>query len=493
MRYRLILSLLAFTPFLFQTGATHYVPRSSGGGDGTSWNTAWGELSQIDWSKVHPGDTILLDGGPVPCPDLGDEPVGCGMVYNTPLNIGQSGVTVALASAGGRNGTAILDGNQTGNVYCAENAPMPLPPRSPSGPPLGTMVSYNGRSGVTLDGGKWGGIVVRNATTYGINLGGGDGNTVRYVKVHHINNPGDTTNNSVGITMGYTADVILLEHVEIYRNGQDAIRGTADDLYLRGSYIHDLYCNHPDAIQAFVPTSNTGVGTSEQVITGLVIEGNVIADIGLQGIFLGENGPHQSWADGVVIRNNLLVNIPFFIKAKHTNSRDWLIEGNTLIGSSNFAIEWCCASPGARSPMVIRNNILRDLRPGNTAFYLPTGGGNTTFSGNCVWNSGGIVGQFSETGTIRQSPTNGGCAGKGSPLGGAADLVGTITHTPTHTPSTTPIATGTNSATPVSTPTPSVTPTVTPTGTAIPPPSPTTSGCWDLRGDIPLAIPCDGG
>lgn len=488
-----LFALLAFIPFSQPSATSHYVSPTSRGGDGTSWVSAWRELNQVDWGRINPGDTLYLDGGAIECPPLGDEPENCGVVYHTQLAVLVNGVTIALASDPGHDGTAILDGGQASFTYCAANAPMPLPPASPSGTPLGTVLTFNGRSDVTLDGTKWGGIVIRNGTTYGINLGGGDSNTVRYVKVHHINNPGDTSNSSVGITMGPTADFIRLEHVELYRNGQDAIRAAADDFTLSGSYIHDHYCNHPDGIQGFVPTSNTGVGTAEQAIERPVIEGNVFSNIALQAIFYGERIAHQSWAEDVVIRDNLFLHSPFFIKSNHANTKGWLIEHNTFVESTNFAIEWCCTLPGAKAPMTIRANVFSGLRPGNTAFYLTTGGGNTAFQENCLWNSGSLSGQYTQTGTIRADPNfapgsytvdpNGPCAGKGSRLGNVEDL---LPLPPTPTPTNTP------SPTPTLEPTPSETPTLEPTPTGTPPPTttPTLSGCWDLRGRIPVAIPC---
>jgi hypothetical protein len=308
---------------------------------------------------------------------------------------------------------------------------------------------------------------------------------LRFVKVHHNNNPGDTTNNSIGVQHGWTAESDLVEFVEIYRNGQDAMRVQGDSFTLRHSYIHDHYCNHPDGIQALVYTANSDVPDSEGRIADLSVLGNVFERVGLQQVFLGENVGHNSWVDGALIRDNLFLAGNYIIKTKNGRSTGFVIERNTFAGSSQFALEWCCASPGAVAPMVIRDNIFTGVRnPSGTAFYLNTGGGATTFADNCVWNSGAISGQVVQSGTIRENPqfqagrwlpaAGSPCDGKGSSLGRALDLLALGTGqdqpaTPTATGS--PLPTWTNE--PTATLTASATPTVTPMVTGTAPASPT--------------------
>ena len=483
------------------TPQTFYVSRTGNNADGKTWATAFSELNQIQWNVVRPGDTIILDGGAVACPPMGDEVPGCGVVFNTPLNFGQSGVTIKLSGESGHNGTAILDGNQTDFTFCSENVNMPTPPRSPGGAVLETGVSFGGVNDSTLDGTKPGGISVRNNWRYGIVMGGGDRNKVRFIKVHHNNDPSDTTNGSVGITTSHTADDITIEGVEVYRNGQDAIRAAADNLTVKDSYIHDHYCNHPDGVQAFVPTSNEG--TAEQVISNLVITGNVFERVGLQQIFLGENVTHQSWVNGATIRNNLFLVGKYIIKTKHGNSTNILIENNTFAGSGEFGIEWCCG--GSKSPMTIRNNIFHNVRnPAGTGFYLPTVGGNTAFSGNCLTgNTGGRSGNVSESGTVTGDPkfanlsvgdyallAGSACAGKGSSITSLAMLfpapvISTATPTPFPTDTATSVPTSTETSTPTPVPTETYAPTETPVPTAY------VLVCRvTMRGGIPVSIEC---
>jgi hypothetical protein len=307
----------------------------------------------------------------------------------------------------------------------------------------------------------------------------------------------------VGITTSHNADDVLIDRVEIYRNGQDAIRVSADNLTLRNSYIHDHYCNHPDGIQAFVPTNNSGVGTSEQVISNLTIIGNIFEKVGLQDVFLGENSTHQSWVNGALIRDNLFLGCVYCIKTKHGNSTNFVIEQNTFVSSSEFVVEWCCSNPGSKVPMTIRNNIFVNTKPGDTAFYLPTGGGNTTFTGNCLYQSGGLAGQYANSGTITSNPlfVGGGdyalqqgspCAGKGSILTSVSMLFGQVAPTATQVPSATLLPT----ETPLPTDAPSATiqPTATETATN-PPPVPTATEYFldcrvTLRSGIPIGIDC---
>lgn len=426
--FLLIFSLPLIKPFIAEA-ATFYVSRN---GDGSSSPTSsfaatpWTELNSIAWTSIQPGDTILIDGGPIACPQTGDEWVGadstppCGMVYHTPLVIGASGstgnpITIKLSSETGHNGTAIFEGNNTNFTYCTENnqVPMPAPPTTSSGSVLSTIVNFNDKNWIVLDGTHWGGLVMRNGTQYGVNLGNGDNNTLRFAKMHHNNDPADTTNSSNGLNLqGQDADNILVEHIEVYRNGQDAIRLAGDNVTLFGSYIHDTYCNHPDGIQSLVFTNNSGVGTAEQVVENLTIDSNIFFNIDLQSIFLGENVTHQSWNEGTRIKNNLFTTnanpaTRYYIKTKNENSSDFIIENNTFHYSTEFGIEWCCAptgTTGALAPMIVRNNIFMEINQGATAFFFDTRGGTTTYQNNCRYLSGGLSQEFTSTGEITSDP-----------------------------------------------------------------------------------------
>jgi hypothetical protein len=401
-----------------------FVSRSGNNADGRSWATAWNELDRIDWSVIRPGDFIVIDGGARACPSLGPG-YDCGMVYNSTLSVQASGapgapVTIQMTRAPGRNGTVIIDGGITSWSRCGEYAAEDGPPAAPNGAGTrDTGILLNGAQWVVIDGTRWGGIEIRNHTRYGLNFSSSQHVVARYLKIHHNTDPGDANNGAAGVTQGYASQHNTLERTEIFRNGQDAVRGGGDYFTLRANYLHDHYCNHPDGLQSFVPTANGDIPDDAGEVRGLVVENNVFERIGLQAVFLGENNRHNSWNVDVTIRGNLFIGGAYGVKSKHGSSRNWVVDGNTFVGVRELAVEWCCASPGAQAPMVITNNAFVQSGEGHSAFYLPTGGGNTTFAGNCLDRAGGVAGNVSESGTAR-----GGCGGRGTWITSGAHLAG---------------------------------------------------------------------
>ncbi len=73
--------------------------------DGKSWNSAWMELDQINWSLIKGGDTIKIDGGTTSNPGY----------YSKTMRIGASGlpgfpITITSATEPGRNGQVLIYG-----------------------------------------------------------------------------------------------------------------------------------------------------------------------------------------------------------------------------------------------------------------------------------------------------------------------------------------------------------------------------------------------
>jgi hypothetical protein len=441
----LVLGLLAVpvlggsTPAEAYGGTTFFVSKLGSNADGRSWATAWNELDQINWGQVRPGDTVAIDGGAVRCPSLGPG-YGCGMVYNSTLSVQASGapgapIYITGAFVNGRNGGVIIDGGVTSWPGCGPGEA--APPAVPNG--RGTRavgIDLNSSQNIVIDGLRWGGIEVRNHTRYGINFGGSAGVSARYLKLHHITDPTNASNGAAGATFGYQSHHNTLSRSELFRNGQDGIRVAGDYVTISESFLHDHYCNHPDGIQAFVPTANADVPDDAGEITGLNVTRNVFQHIGLQALLLGENGSHQSWATHVNISDNLFLYTPYMVKSKHGNSHNWNIQNNTFVAAGGEAIQWCCAQPGAVAPMTVQNNVFVGAGEGATAFDLTTGGGNTTFANNCVDSIGHIGGNINEAGTVWASPwfANGAagnfalrggspCAGKGARLSSIAQLL----------------------------------------------------------------------
>jgi hypothetical protein len=424
-------------------GTTFVVSKLGTNGDGRGWATAWNELDQINWGQVQPGDTIAIDGGAVRCPSLGAG-YGCGMVYNSTLSVQASGapgapIYITGAWVSGRNGGIIIDGGVTGWPSCAGAPGEATPPAVPNGRGMRAEgIDLNGAQNIVIDGLRWGGIEVRNHTQFGLNFGGSGGVTARYLKIHHNTDPGNPSNGAAGVTVGYQAHHVTLSRSEIFRNGQDGMRVAGDFVTVSENYIHDHFCNHPDGIQAFVPTANGDVPDEAGEITGLNITRNIFNHIGLQAVLLGENSGHNSWASHVNISGNLFLYSPYMIKSKHGGSHNWNIESNTFVAAQKEAIQWCCAQPGAMAPMSIHNNVFVGAGMGATAFNLPTGGGNTLFANNCVDSVGHIGGNLDEVGTVRSTPwfVNGAggnfalqgvspCAGKGATVASVWQLVAT--------------------------------------------------------------------
>jgi hypothetical protein len=188
----------------------------------------------------------------------------------------------------------------------------------------------------------------------------------------------------------------------------------------------------------------------------------------------------------VTIHDNLFLNNDYVIKSKHGSSRNWNIYNNTIYNAQEFAVEWCCSSPGAQAPMTIHNNIFVYVKPGNTAFYLPTGSGTTAFTNNCLYSVGSRSGNVSESGTVTGDPlfinsslgnfalaSTSACAGKGASITSVNQLLSLSTGNPTPPPvlpTNTPIQP--TATQPPATATPFL-PTTTPlpptvTGTAVP-------------------------
>ena len=77
----------------------HVNAAQSVSGDGSSWEAAWKSFSAIDWSRILPGDTILIAGG----------------LYKESLRVAASGsagapITITAATEAGRNGPVVIDG-----------------------------------------------------------------------------------------------------------------------------------------------------------------------------------------------------------------------------------------------------------------------------------------------------------------------------------------------------------------------------------------------
>ena len=145
-------------------------------GDGTSWETAWNELNQIEWNLVNPGDTIWIDGGPS----------NGSMTYNTQLRIGASGVTgypitIRVSNEAGRDGQAIFFGGRSVPLPEAFSQHHLFDLWSISEPGFAQTydrigneagIHFNGHHHIIVDGSRWHGIVVHGSNCTGVYMAG---------------------------------------------------------------------------------------------------------------------------------------------------------------------------------------------------------------------------------------------------------------------------------------------------------------------------------
>lgn len=389
-RYARIL-ILAAVVFTFRgvapteaTAATWYVSNRASRGDGRSWATAWNELDRIDWSVIHPGDAIELDGG------------GEKNVYTSTLNIGANGepgapITIRRAAEPGRDGQVIIFGGRSTPLVAGHAAQYVFQTAGvrKSG------VDFNASSNIVLDGLRWRGIVIYGHNLHGIHFSSGASHLiVRNVEIYDngkaMYDPQRKWWNPDQPGVGLTGSDITFERAMIHDNGQDAFQsgGGLAHFTLRDSWLYNgrphpdrpglayNYTMHSDGIQVY------GGG----VQSGMLIEGSIFGPGLMQGTILGQAGPSGDLArvDDVIIRNCL------FIDTTNAN-----IMGYPQVKSRNWTIDHVTAYMTRTNPDgKVRTNVFLE-GPGHrvtnsifygSAFWLPDG---AVTSGNIVYNTQG--------------------------------------------------------------------------------------------------------
>lgn len=365
-------------------GATYYVSKASGGGDGKSWAAAWNELDKIDWSAVRPGDVVTLDGGR-------DK-----MVYTTTLMVGASGtaeapIVIRRAAEAGHDGRVVIFGGRATPLVCGHTADYTFQTEGvrKSG------VDFGASAYVTLDGRDWRGIDIHGHNLHGIHFSRGASHaTVRNVEIYdngkamydaqrkwwNPDQPG----------VGLTGSGHIFERAIIHDNGQDAFQcgGGLADFTLRDSWVYNgrphparpglayNYTMHSDGIQVY----------SGGVQSGMLIEGCVFGPGMMQGTILGQSGAtgRDARVDDVTIRNCLFLDM--------TNCS---IMGYPTIKSRNWTIDRVTAYMSKTNPDdKVRTNLFLE-GPGHRVsdsifygaqLYLPDG---AAASGNVIFNTDG--------------------------------------------------------------------------------------------------------
>lgn len=335
----LTIALEEKAPAAPRAGTTWYVSRHGDGTVGTSWKTAWTELSKINWSVINPGDRIVVDGGAKRCPSnyllTASSPrpgQGCGMVYRTPLVIGASGspgapITIALSTARGHDGTALLfGGRSTPLPYCGQKRYSAVGSSRPAG------ITLPGRSHVVIDGSHRSGIMVYGAEV-GVDL---KSDRTSYVWLRNLELFDNGTYErwahgyrSDGEGISLVGHNITIDRDVIHDNGQDAIqdRDTAvpviwhqpmHDISVTNSWLYErradpLYpgfgfnsgaqpiaaqdCTHVDGLQVW------GGGLHQQRMT---FRYDVFGPYLAQGVYPGDD--QTASFDAVVVADSLFLN-----------------------------------------------------------------------------------------------------------------------------------------------------------------------------------------
>jgi len=383
---------------------TWYVSKNGTNADGRTWNTAWNELSQINWSAVQPGDTILIDGGSTRClppnpniaigqnhvkdrPDLYDPNHPCGMRYTSTLEIGKSGtaslpITIRVSEDTGRNGTAVIFGGRVSFLpECGSGASPSLNDNVRT-----SGINFNGFSNIVIDGRKWSGIIIYGHASNGIALGG-SGHLIRNVEIFDnglILSNGDPDQKGVALD----GSNIRFERMLIHDNGQDAMQGgnvsnlTVFESWLYNSREHstDLNhtfnsCRHTDGIQLY--------GGDASYSSGITVERSVFGPGFMQNLLLGEalgSDDSQGTTDNVTLRNSV------FIKATTTSisthdpdlkPKNWTLQNITSYRNYVPGLTACSADDGHTVLKEEWNNLY--VTDGATGFNVT----NSIFYGGC--------------------------------------------------------------------------------------------------------------
>jgi hypothetical protein len=466
-------SLAASGSRAVRQGTTWYVSRHGDGTVGTSWATAWTELSKIDWSVINPGDRIVIDGGATPC--RSNYPLGatniappgkdCGMVYRTPLVVHDSGrggepITIALSKSPKHDGTAILfGGRSTPLPYCDQKQ------YSAVGQARSAGITIPGHSHIVIDGTHRSGIMVYGAKT-GVDL---HSDRTSYVTLRNLEL---FDNGTYGRwAHGYMTDGegislagrnIVIDRDLIHDNGQDAIQDTDTgvantghrpmaNISVTNSWLyerreHPIFrgygfnsgsqevaaqdCTHVDGLQVW------GGGLRQHAMNfGHDIFGPYLA----QGVYPGDD--NVASFDDVRVTNSLFLNvldhsiIGAHIASDHSTPHGWRLSNDTsyMTDRPPPGLDTHGSVDLAGTGHTVTNSLFY-----NGYFYAP---GIKNAHGNIWWRGDPVPGarhrqpkfkgslpagnapSYYTLAELNLTPTCGACAGVGSSLHNVRDLM----------------------------------------------------------------------
>ncbi len=381
--YKSIATLLLTFLLLFaqaQEAKTYYVSKTGSNTSGESWQEAWNELDQIDWSVISAGDTILLDGGAEQ------------MIYTSTLTVEKSGsegkpISIKRSTELGRNGMVhIFGGRETPLPYCGqENADY----QTEGVRDVGLIME--GKSWVNVDGASWQGIKI-----YGHNRSGAiinENSSHILIKNIEVFNNGLLRQGSSGVFtdqpgLRLSGDFITVEDAVIYDNGQDAIQSEGlNNFVLRRSWLYNSrahpslpteawnYCTHTDGLQIY------DGGTVENIL----IEQSVIGPGHTNGLILGQtyNGRGvNAVVNNVTLRDVILTKAADngLLAYPNTKVKNWVLDGVTFYCENTKY--HCVYIEG--SGHQIRNSIFDGAR-------LTFPDAKPSVTNNCQWNTEGAI------------------------------------------------------------------------------------------------------
>lgn len=338
-------------------GNTYYVSKNGSNADGLTWESAWNELDQINWNDaVHAGDTVYIDGGQNACATPDSNPYndftnstqtyavqpgfGCGMKYETVLTPQSSGtaaqpITIALSQESGHNGTVVIFGGRTTPLpYCLQ----PGYVFQTSGV-RAQGIAISGQSYISIDGKKWGGIVIYGHNTYGMTVSGSSSHIL--VRNLHIydngfayepNSDGNWSPDNPGVNLGGSDNTF--ERMIVHDNGQDSFQSSGvSNFTLRQSWLYNgrehpiltgaayNYCRHTDGLQIF----NGGV------MSNILLDQNIAGPRLMQGFLLGDV---NATVNNVTIKNSLIFGTSNMSAGSNTPTIppvNWRVENVTSI------------------------------------------------------------------------------------------------------------------------------------------------------------------
>lgn len=381
-------------------GNTYYVSRNGNNTDGKSWQSAWSELGNINWSTILPGDTIILDGG------INE------MTYTTTLTIGKSGVqglpiTIQRATDSGHNGKVIVFGGRT----------IPLPFCNQSNYSnqttgvLSSAIAVGRHSWIVIDGMSWHGISVYGFGEFGVDMSQNPSNdTLRNFEIYDIGRAvqsnGTWSPDTGGHAIYLTGSNHIFEQMDLHDVADDDFdggepNGPVHNITINRSWLHTIRedpntqglpfneCTHQDGYQIYDGGANQGPITIQNSIVGPGLGEGVI----LGATCYPQGAPCvRASVNNVIIKNSLFmnkdINIMGYPQVKESN---WTIDHITVIGLNRG--QWQGSYPTDVNLEGTGHSITNSIFY-HGPFWLPDGLANS--SGNCQWNTQGgsaIIGQ----------------------------------------------------------------------------------------------------